>query len=199
MTAPRTAILSRLDQMVVLSSPLRQELLDVLARMGAVSLAEIGAVLGRPADGLYYHVRLLQQSGLVKSAGHRIRQGRKEALFRAAASEFVLRYASAPSTHARAVNSIVGAMLRLGLRDFRRALASRENRFEGPQRDLWALRITGWLLPAHVLRVNRLIRRLAKATSHIEPKGRLYGVTVLLTPLDHRANKTGRRTRGSAR
>ena len=53
MRSSRTAIVSRLDQMRVLASPVRQEMLDALTRMGAVSLAELGAVLGRPADGLY--------------------------------------------------------------------------------------------------------------------------------------------------
>jgi hypothetical protein len=196
MTPPRT--ISRLDQMRILASPLRQELLDVLARMGAVSLAEVGAVLGRPADGLYYHVRLLARAGLVRPAGTRDLGGRQEALFRAAGREFALRYAAAPASHARAVTAIVAAMMRLGARDFRRALAAGGTRVEGPARDLWALRTTGWLLPSQVRRVNALIQRLSKATQQSSKSGRLYGVTVLLTPLDHRSFRTGRRPRKAA-
>jgi hypothetical protein len=197
MTAPRS--ITRLDQMRILASPLRQELLDVMARMGAVSLAEVGAVLGRPADGLYYHVRLLARAGLVKPAGTRNRGGRPEALFRAAGPEFALRYAATPDSHSRAVTAVVAAMMRLGARDFRRALAAGGTRVEGPARDLWALRTTGWLLPAHVRRVNALIRRLSKATQQSSKSGRLYGVTVLLTPLDHRSFRTGRRPRRATR
>jgi len=191
--------ITRLEQMRILSSPARQELLDVLARMRAVSLAEVGAVLGRPADGLYYHVRLLERAGLVKPAGTRIRRGRREALFRAVAPEFALRYASAPASHARAVTAIVTAMMRLGIRDFRRALVAGKNRFAGAERDLWALRTTGWLVPSEVRRVNALIRSLSKAATQSAPNGRLYGVTVLLTPLDHRSFRTGRRPRKAAR
>lgn len=195
MHASRVSWISRIDQMKVLSSPVRQELLDVLARMGTVSLAELGAVLGRPADGLYYHVRLLQRRGLVVSAGSREVRGRREELFRTVAPQFALRYAAAPSPRAQAVTGIVGSMLRLGARDFRRALTTEGNRLEGPARDLWAMRTTGWLLPSQVRRVNQMILELSKQATRQSAGGRLYSVTVLLTPLDHRANRTGRRPR----
>src|SRR5262245_38322087 len=198
MAIRRTATVSRLRQMAVLSSPVRQELLDVLARMGTVSLTEIGAVLGRPSDGLYYHVRMLVRAGLV-TAATRTRGGRREAVFRAVAPQFALRYAPSTSSHARAVTSIVTSMLRLGIRDFRRALANGGNRVEGPERDLWALRTTGWLLPSQLREVNRLIWDLSEAATRSESKGRLYGVTILLTPLDHRSNKTGRRPRKASK
>src|SRR5258708_35134832 len=96
--------ISRPAQCSALLSPVRQELLDVLARVDAVSLAELGALLGRPSDGLYYHVRMLERTGLVRSAGKRIVNGRPEALYRAVASQFALRYAPDPARHAAAVN-----------------------------------------------------------------------------------------------
>jgi hypothetical protein len=107
-------------------------------------------------------------------------------------------YASTSPSHVRSVSAIVTAMLRLGIRDFHRALARGEVRLEGAERDLWALRTTGWLLPAQVRNVNRQIRSLSKAATQKQPKGRLYGVTVLLTPLDHRSYRTGRRPRKAA-
>jgi len=197
MTRPALQRVSDPRQLAALVSPVRQELLDVLARVDAVSLAELGALLGRPADGLYYHVRKLERAGLVEPAGERANGGRKEALFRAVASQFALRYAPAPARHARAVNGVVGAMLRLGARDFRRALHRPGTKLEGPDRDLWALRTTGWLRPADVRRVNRVIRTLAESTARRRPPGRLYALSVLLTPLDHRDNTTGRRPRNA--
>jgi hypothetical protein len=119
-------------------------------------------------------------------------------LFRAAAPQFGLRYTAGPSPRAQAVTDIVSSMLRLGGRDFRRALASQGNRLEGPERDLWALRTTGWLLPSQIRRVNRMILALSKEATRNQPGGRLYSVTVLLTPLNHRANRTGRRPRTKA-
>jgi len=188
--------ISRLDQKRALSSPVRQELLDVLARAGEVSLTELGALLGRPADRLYYHVRLLARVGLVRAAGARMRDGHREALFRATARQYTVRYQPTTAPNVRAMNDIVTSMPRLGIRDFRRALSSGTTRFEGPERDVWAMRTTGWLLGPHVRQVNRTIRALAKTASRQDPNGRLYAVTVLITPLDHRANRTGRRPRG---
>jgi len=188
----RRASILRLDQMATLSSPVRQELLDVFVRMGSVSLAEVAAALGRPADGLYYHVRLLERVGLVRAVGHRTRAGRQEALYRAAAPDFKLRYAPAPSREARESTRIVTAMLRLGIRDFRRALADPANTLAGADRDVWALRTTGWLPPARRRDVLRRIQAVFDTASGGAPQGRLYAVTILLTPLGRGARRARR-------
>src|SRR5690349_18270302 len=103
---PRTrrhAVVSRLDQLSALASPARLEVIDTLTRLGAVSLAELAAALGRPADGLYYHVRALEKVGLVAAAGTRVVAGRRERLVRAVASDYRVRYATQPAAHGRAV------------------------------------------------------------------------------------------------
>ncbi len=191
--------ISKKEQIAAIVSPVRQEVLDVMARADAVSLAELGAWLGRPSDGLYYHIRSLRRVGLVESAGTRTVRGRKEELFRAVASQFTLPYRTAPVRHTQGVKDAVAAMLRLGARDFRDALSAKGTKIEGPDRDLWALRTTGWLRPADVRRVNSAIRALAKSTARSRPRGRLYALTVLLTPLHHRNNTTGRRPRRTSR
>jgi hypothetical protein len=56
----------------------------------------------------------------------------------------------------------------------------------GDQRELWALRKVGRLSPAHLARVNRRIQGLADDVAAPHGGGRLYAVTVILTPLDHR-------------
>src|SRR5258705_8148164 len=139
--SPRPYVVSRPDQISALASSARQEIVDVLSRMGTASAREIAGALGRPADGLYYHLRVLLRSGLVLSSGTRVREGREEALFRTPAQELALRHDRRTS---RRVSGIVGAMLRLGIRDFRRA-SSGDAVTRGPQRELWALRATGWI------------------------------------------------------
>lgn len=191
-------VITRPEQLRALVSPVRQELLDAMARMGTVSIAEMAVVLGRPADGLYYHVRALQRVGLIESAGTRRGGARDEALFRATAGQFAIRYPQAVAGR-RAMTAIVGAMLRLGTRDFARALAHEDVRVEGPQRDVWALRTTGWLTPVQLRDVNRHIATLARAATRPGKAGRLYAVTILLAPLVQRDNKTGRRPRKQAR
>lgn len=173
-------------QLAVLVSAPRQEIVDVLAEAGRLSVAEIAAVLGRPADALYFHLRALKLSGLVRQDGFRFRGRRKEALFRTIAPDLWLQYEPKSGTNRRAVTAIVSSMLRLGIRDFRRAFQRGGVIVSGCHRELWALRKTGHLSLAELAVVNRSIERLRRATSHPKGRGRVYAVTVLLTPLEHR-------------
>jgi len=190
MAPPRRHVISTRRQLAVLVSPVRQEIADVLSRMGRASVREIAAALGRPADGLYYHLRALARGGLVAAAGTRSRGGRDEALYRTAAPVLMIRHVP---DNAGDVSTVVGSMLRLGIRDFRRAAASGRARTQGDRRELWALRATGWLSPDDVAGVNRRIQGLHDALVRTRGRGRLFAVTILLTPLDHRARAPRRR------
>lgn len=181
-------------QMAVLTSAPRQEIVDILADAGTLSVAELAAVLGRPADALYFHLRALLRVGLVRQAGFRYRGRRKEALFRTIAPDLWLQYQPRHEPNRRAVTAVVSSMLRLGIRDFRRSFQRGDVIVSGRRRELWALRKAGHLSLADLAVVNRLIERLRSATSKPKGHGRLYAVTVLLTPLDHR-RREGRQTR----
>ena len=178
-----------------LASPVRQELLDLLVRAGPVSAAELGRLVQRPADGLYYHLRELKRVGLVSSAGMRDNGGRREELFRAVHREPTLRHDPSPGGNSPAIVAIVSSMLRLGVRDFKKGAASPNVRAHGPRRELWAARTTGWLSPAQLADANRRIRALNKVTGRRSPAGKLYAITILLTPLGHRGRKKQRRSR----
>ena len=171
-------------QMRALAAATRQEIIDVLPGMGAVSVAELSAVLQRPADSLYYHLRILRRVGLVLNAGERRRGGRREALFRAVAPDISLRYELGEKGNAREVNAIVAAMLRMGIRDFRSSFGAAKAAVSGPQRELWALRKTAWLSKGQLAAVNRYIETLLQAMAKTRRRGRLYGITVVLNPLD---------------
>lgn len=199
MALPSRRPISSRAQLAAVASPVRQELIDLLARTGPASVAELGTLIRRPADGLYYHLRELRRAGLVASAGARLRQGRSEALFRAVRRQPSLRHDPSPRGNSPAVATIVTSMLRLGIRDFKKAAASTAVRTQGPQRELWALRVTGWLSPAQLARVNRRMIALRDAVGRPHAKAKLYGITILLTPLEHRARKKQRRRRASSR
>ncbi|HEX7078289.1 MAG TPA: helix-turn-helix domain-containing protein [Candidatus Eisenbacteria bacterium] len=182
-------------QLRALASPARQELVDLLARTGPATAAALGRLIGRPADGLYYHLRALERAGLVRSGIARTRAGRGERVFRAAHREPALRHDPGPGGNSPAVASIVAAMLRLGIRDFRKACASPDVRTRGPRRELWALRVAGRLSPSELADANRRMRSLRDALGRRRAKGDLYAVTILITPLGHRARKKQRRPR----
>ena len=195
MTEPRRTISSS-AQLRALASGARQEILDLLARTGPASAADLGRLLQRPPDGLYYHLRALVRAGLVR-AGSRVREGRSEALYRSVHREPTLRHDVGPGGNSAAVTAIVSSMLRLGARDFRKAAASGGVRTEGPRRDLWALRVAGRLVEGDLETVNRRIRALKDAVTRRRTGGKLYALTILITPLDHRARKRQKRRRKS--
>jgi len=143
----------------------------------------IAAALGRPADSLYFHLRTLQRVGLVRSAGSRPAARRREALFRAVGPELSLAYQPGKKGNTREVIAIIGAMLRLGIRDFRNAFRDADAAVSGPHRELWAARRTAWLSRSQIARVNRYIHKLMREMAAPRREGRLYAVTLVLTPL----------------
>ena len=192
--APRSErTISEPAQLRVLASPLRQEILDLLARTGDAHVSEIASLLGRPADSLYYHLRALERVGLVRSSRARRNGTRGEMQFRAAHRVPTLLHDATPRGNTPAVASIVASMLRLGIRDFRNAAASDGVRTQGPRRELWALRVTGWLDPDQIAGINRQIQGLQEAVSRPRSRGKLYAVAVLLTPLTHRTRRRRQR------
>lgn len=181
-------------QLTVLASAVRQEIMDVLSQMGTVPVSDVAAMLGRPADGLYYHLRVLKKAGLVMSAGYQGEGIRREELVRSVSSDMRLRYVTGKSGNSRQITPIVSSMLRLGIRDFRRGFQNEELTVAGPGRELWAFRKTMRLNRSEVVELNEWLDRLVSRPSKPPADGRLYGITVLLTPLDHRARKSkGRR------
>jgi DNA-binding transcriptional ArsR family regulator len=177
-------------QLAALAAAARQEIVDVLEQMGTVSVAELAAALGRPADSLYFHLRTLTRVGLVQSAGYRARPGGKEALYRTAAPELRVQYKPRDSANRKAVSAIAASMLRLAIRDFRRSFERGHVLVSGAHRELWSLRKVGRLSRAQLAQLNRNIKGLTQNVSSPRGRGRLYGVTVVLTPLEHR-NKLG--------
>lgn len=177
-------------QLAVLAAAARQEIVDVLAAMGTVSVPEIAAALDRPADSLYFHLRALVRAGLVVQTGYRHLRGRKEALFRTVAPDLFLEYRPESESNRRGVNAIVSSMFRLGIRDFRRALEAGNAIVSGPRRELWALRKSARLTIAQIEALNRSIKQVSGEFSPNNRGERLYAVTILLTPLDRRESKS---------
>ena len=194
MRFPSRAPITERAQLRALASPARQELIDLLVRMGPSSAAALSRVVGRPPDGLYYHLRALLRVGLVREAGTEDGAGRRGALYEAVHREPELRHDTAPGGNSPAVAAIVSSMLRLGIRDFRRAAATPDVRTREPGRELWALRVTGRLTPGELMKANRRVHALRSAVGRPGAKGKLYAVTILLVPLE-RARKKQRRPR----
>ncbi|MCC6926082.1 helix-turn-helix domain-containing protein [Novosphingobium sp.] len=153
-------------QIRLLSSSVRQELVDTLSALGGeAEIAQLAEHLGRPADGLYYHMRMLDVAGLVRevpgTAGHKQR-------FRLAEpGGFPLRlgYDLGPQGNGPELLRFAKAMLQVAGSDFENAITDDAAITEGPERTLWASRNKGWLSPAELAEVNGLLERLSELVS----------------------------------
>jgi len=187
-TKTQTYLIRDEKQLAALAAAARQEIVDVLEQMGTVSVAELAAALGRPADALYFHLRALTRAGLVRNAGYRARRGGKEALYCTVTPALQLEYEPHNDANRKGVCAIVASMLRLANRDFARSFQRGNVLVSGARRELWSFRKVGRLSTSQLGKLNQRLKGLVQDICAPQRQGRLYAVTVVLTPLDHRNN-----------
>jgi hypothetical protein len=159
---PRPYIIESASAIRLLASPLRQAIVDAIVARGSSTIVELSRLLHRPADRLYYHVRLLQRAGLLIASDGRAVRGRAEARFDVPGRPMSIRYEPGSATNRRAVGRVVDGMMSSARRDFRAAIESKSANVQGPFRNLWAGRAQGALSPADVRELNALIVRITE-------------------------------------
>ena len=175
------ADVARID---LLASPARMEIIDALeAARAAMSVAALATQLGRPADGLYYHLRQLVAAGLVVE--QRAAAGRSYRAATPRGKRLRIGYQPGATANADAVARAVASLLRVAQRDFSAALADPDCVVEGPRRELWAGRVTGWVNRAELAEINALLARLGALLHRSQGKrsGRLVALSWVLAPL----------------
>ncbi|MDP3801405.1 MAG: helix-turn-helix domain-containing protein [Brevundimonas sp.] len=175
----------------LLSSPVRQEVVDTLAALGGeASIAAMAEHLGRPADGLYYHVRALAESGLVEEAS----TADDERLYRLGGEgpgPIRLAYDLGAQGNGRELGAFAKALVQVAVDDFGAALKATETVAAGPDRDLWASRNKGWVSKEDLREISRLLERLSELTSQRKATGRerLVSLAFVLAPLSPRPRR----------
>jgi len=152
-------------QIRLLASPVRQELVDTLASLGGeATVASLAEQLGRPADGLYYHLQLLTEGGLLnEEAG-----SNGERVFRLAAAgkgPLRLSYELASDEGRKALALYVSGLVQIAETDFLEGMKQKKVATEGGQRHLWAARKKGWVSKTELEEVNALLERLCELIS----------------------------------
>ena len=133
--------------------------MDAAAALGPCSVAELAAAIGKPADGLYYHIKHLLRVRLLKEVPDD-GNGRGQLRLDVAHKGLFLKYVPANRANRAAVLRVIGAMVRSSERSFRRAFRPDIAVVEGPRRNLWAGRARGALSPRELIQVNMLLDRL---------------------------------------
>lgn len=173
------------DLIAVLSAPLRQEIVDMLAALGGEgSAAELALQLGRHADGLYYHLRILCKAGLIVDLGSVDEQERRYRLAGDGVQPLRLAYRTGSEPHAAALRKFAHGLLHVAENDFGAALEMEGLHTQGASRQLWAARNKAWLSAAELAEVNGLLERLCELMSrpHTEERDQLLSCAFVLAP-----------------
>lgn len=169
----------------LLASPTRIEIVDTLESLGGeASVAELAAQLGRPADGLYYHLRQLAEGGLLVETA--TPEGRRYRTRLPEGERLRLRYKPGKNANAKAVGDVAASVLRVAGRDFKRAIADPDAVAEGALRELWAARNKGWVGDVELAEINRLLMRINMLLHRprTTTRNRLVALSWILAPVD---------------
>lgn len=102
-----------------LASPLRRRFVDVLSGCGPASVREVAAEMHRPPATLYYHLRQLEDAGLVRAVGERATGKRPETLYSVVSDH----YRISTSSEDESWQTELERYVRVHLRDVERAIA----------------------------------------------------------------------------
>lgn len=186
--------IKRLDQITSLATSARQEIIDTLHVIGPASVAEIASHLGRAADSLYHHIRILQRVDLIVNVGKRQTDVRDKMIYDIPGRPMQVTYDLADQCIVDGITEVTAAMLRITDRDFLKALKSSEVTVNGPYRNIRASRMKGWLDAAQIRELNSHIEAIKRLFA--SPKGRrqarIHSFTLVLSPSESSADKARR-------
>lgn len=172
-------------QLECLTSSARQEILSALETAGPSTVADVARLLGRPADGLYHHIRALRAVGLVVEVGT-VRCGKRPgAQYDVAFRPLRVRHDLESESGRDVARRIGAAVLRSASGDVDACFAGGQGTLEGSGRDLRVGRLTGWLSSEDLVELNSLVDRAFELMRQGPEAGRsLKALSVSMAPLE---------------
>lgn len=170
------------DALEAVASPARLEILSALGD-GLATTRELARRLGRSRQSLYYHLGLLERTGLV--AAEAPAEGTREGRFRLRSERLAVGARAGSMPDLAAATKAIHAILRLTGREAEAALSDPATRLGGALREMVGFRGKARLTEAQLRRANELVDELmslllaAKGASRGVP---LYALTLVLTP-----------------
>lgn len=174
------------SQLQALKAPVCQEIVDALGSAGPVTVAGLGELLARPADSLYPHLRKLLRVGLVIESGQY-----KEGRHVAAVYDLPVKPLKIDYTvlgRSPTLLKVVGAAVRLGLRDYENALQDDAVNLDAQVQQARGGRVKGWLNARELRELNSLLNRAEKILQSGTPGGnrKAYSLGYVMAPADRR-------------
>ena len=190
-------------QLHALSTVVRQEIIDAVRHLDSFSVSDVAREMGRPADSLYFHMRILERAGLIVAQGERVTDRRPETVYRSCApgASIRLSYDSGDPRADKAALKAVRTLLKAAVQDFDAGRASSQAVMQGPERNLWAGRNVAWLSRQDLREVNKMLARLSEIFGQPRSPGRdrlcvlSYGLAPVETQPLRRRQAPRRKTR----
>lgn len=201
MPRPQTHPVRDPEAWKVLVSPVRSEIIEAIRLLGPCSIADIAAMLDRPADALYRHIAKLQEGGFVVDAGYRKGERNVEQLFDTVADDFVIDFHDGSgAAENEAIVATANCFLKAMGRVVRDSAAARQLDFKPDTRSISINYELAWLTPEKFQEVRALIRRLKALMDESKKKreGRLYMTLAMACPVT-RSRGAGRTSAPRAR
>lgn len=179
----KTYRVERPEELRALESPARLQIVDTVAALGPSSVADVARHLGAKRESLYFHLKKLEEVGLLRVVGERGSGRRSEALYDTPGREIAVPHRPGDEASAESHARISAANLRLTIRELSGAFRSNA-RVDGPRRKLHVSRMKGWLDPDDLEDANRLLGELQAlfAKGRRRPRASLFTLTTALLP-----------------
>lgn len=187
MTAP--VLVDRPEQVRALASPTAHQIVCVMERLRRATVAEIARHTGVEAGSLYYHVRRLQEAGVLAEHGRRKTGGRDEVVYELPGSEVVFSPEASSPGFLRELRRAIRMRLRYVERAMLAALGRPGTVRRRRGRNLSLHQHHARLRPARRAELYRRIEELeAFLMEHDDPSvGEFLSVTIAILPVGDRS------------
>jgi DNA-binding transcriptional ArsR family regulator len=181
-------LVDNLETLRVLSDPLRIQILELLL-YHPWNVKQIAQQLGIPPSRLYYHVKLLEEHGLIHVVDTHLVSGIVEKVYRATAGEIILAKDLLPvgsSERRGRVESLLNSVLDSTKEDFKRSIAIKEVDYPDIRQTATITRDLARLRPEQAQAFCQKLRELAKEFSDLdlinEEGGQQFALTMIFYP-----------------
>lgn len=158
----RELVLKTAGQVRALRTPLRQEMVHAMGRLGSCSVKELASELRRAPAALYYHVHALEEAGIVRKSGQRSAGTQTEGVYELSAERVVLDRKARSRGYTSALADIHRTTLRAAERELVRSLEHSARLKESPADSMAVLRLSARLGPSDQARVREMLLELAE-------------------------------------
>jgi DNA-binding transcriptional ArsR family regulator len=156
-------VIDSAKQLKALRTPLRQEMVRTLRHLGAATVKELAAELGRKPASLYYHVHELTAAGIAVESKREATGGRDESSYALAAERIMIDRTKRSAPFIDALIDAQRATLRAAERELESATRAGRigrTRCTGPESST-LLRLSVTLSPADARQASRMLREVA--------------------------------------